>query len=249
MTQPTLGIVLFARMSSSRLPGKMLARIGPTTLLERVVGRARLVGVPLLLATSTDRTDDALHEAGEGLGVEVFRGSVDDVLGRACRAARSAGFDGFARLCGDRPFFPIDDMRRALGVMEESLREGVPCDLVTTRLPRPVPPGLLTEVVRTAALEEAHASATSPDEFEHVTTRFYARPGDYRIHALPTPLQDLVGVSLTVDTESDRVRIGALIDACPDIAESAWSAALRARAAAFAFDTVTPAGRQTKGQE
>jgi len=215
--QPRLGIILFARMSSSRLPGKMLERIGPTSLLERVVARARLLDHPIVLATSADPTDDPLARAGVDLGVAVHRGSLDDVLDRACAAARAAAFDAFARLCGDRPFLPLDDMRTGLALMRDSLRGGRGLDLVTTALPRPVPPGLLTEIVRTDALELVRARATSPPDREHVTRGFYEDPGGYAIRALPSPLQDLTGVHLSVDTESDRARLGALIDMHPDV--------------------------------
>lgn len=226
--EPRLGIILFARMSSRRLPGKMLRPVGPTSLLERVVSRARLLEHPLLLATTSDPADDVLCEAAGRLGLEVFRGSVDDVLDRACRAARLAGFAAFARLCGDRPFLPLDDMREGLAIMRRGLAAGDACDLVTTALPRHAPAGLLTEVVRTESLERARMRAGTPADREHVTAALYADPGGYAIHPLPTPLHEFSDVRLAVDTEDDRVRLSRLIERHPDVG---FPESLAARAA------------------
>lgn len=228
---PRLGIILFARMSSSRLPGKMLLPLGPTTLFERVVARARLLAHPILLATSSDGADDPLCDAATGLGVPTFRGSLDDVLGRACEAARAAGFDAFARLCGDRPFLPLDDTRRGLSLMRERLLRGEPCDLVTNARPRSVPPGLTMEVIRTAALARLHAAARSPDEREHLTSGFLSRDLEYSVVELPSALQAFPRIQMAVDTESDRVRLGRLIaeqpaaDLCEQVAIRALMAA------------------------
>jgi spore coat polysaccharide biosynthesis protein SpsF len=222
---PRLGIILFARMSSSRLPEKMLQTVGPTTLLERVVARARLLDLPMVLATSTDPTDDPLCRAATELRLDLIRGSLRNVLDRACTAARAAGFDGFARLCGDRPFLPLADMRAGINVMQTLLERGQACDLVTTRLPRPVPPGLLTEIVRTAAVEHIRDHGADETECEHVTTRLYSDGDTYTVYPLTTPLQDLTGVSLAVDREEDRLRIGRVIEAHPDIGFSELRAA------------------------
>jgi spore coat polysaccharide biosynthesis protein SpsF (cytidylyltransferase family) len=214
---PQLGIILFARMSSSRLPGKMLMPIGPTTLLERVVARARTLPYPLVLATSSDPSDDRLCAAAEQLGVAAFRGSLDDVLDRACHAARAAGFDAFARLCGDRPFLPLADTHRGMSLMHERLARAEPCDLVTNALSSPVPPGLTMEVIRTGALERAHASARSPEEHEHVTAGFYGSGSAYAVEEIPSALRALPRVSLAVDDGADLARLARLIEARPEI--------------------------------
>jgi spore coat polysaccharide biosynthesis protein SpsF len=217
-----IGIILFARMSSSRLPGKMLRPLGPTSLLERVVARTRTLAYPIVLATSSAPSDDELCEEASRLGIPVFRGSLDDVLGRACAAARSAEFDAFARLCGDRPFLPLDDTRRGMALMHDRLLHAAPCDIVTNSGPRPVPSGLTMEVIRTTALERLRLQATSPEEREHVTSGFYLRGSEYSIVQLPSALHELArpGVprlQLAVDTEDDRVQLSRVIEANPAV--------------------------------
>ena len=215
MPEPRIGIIIFARMSSSRLPGKMLRPLGPTTLFDRVVERARLLDHDMMLATSDQKSDDPLVARAKELNLPLFRGSLDDVLGRAVATARHAGFDTFCRLCGDRPFLPLPDMQRGIETMLQSLKWGKPLDLVTTHLPAPVPAGLLTEVIRTDSLARIHESATTEEQREHVTTAFYEKPDQFRIHELQTDLRELGTVHLSVDTERDRQLIGEVIHRNP----------------------------------
>ncbi len=225
MPEPRIGIIIFARMSSSRLPGKMLRPLGPTTLFDRVVERAHLLDHDMMLATSDQESDDPLVARAKDLNLPVFRGSLDDVLGRAVAAARHAGFDAFCRLCGDRPFMPLDDMQRGMEVMRQSFKQGKPLDLVTTHLPEPVPKGLLTEIIRTETLTGVGKGATTNEQQEHVTTAFYERPSRFRIHELETDLRQLGDVHLSVDTEHDQQAISRVIEQHPALNLPEWKAA------------------------
>lgn len=218
---PRLGIILFARMSSARLPGKMLMGLGGKTLLERVIERARCVHPEVVLATSDRPEDDALAGAAASADVPVFRGRLDDVMGRAVRAATEHGFAAFARLCGDRPLFPMDDMQRGLDRMQQSLACGSPIDLVTTHAPRPAPAGLTTEIIRTEALAEARSRTDDPGDLEHVTPPFYDHPERYRIVHLETDVRDLHALRFSIDRQADLKRIGAVFERwpAPDLSE------------------------------
>jgi spore coat polysaccharide biosynthesis protein SpsF len=226
---PRLGIIVFARMSSSRLPGKMLMDLGGRTLLERVIDRARCVHPDVVLATSDRPEDDALEENAEKAAIPVFRGSLDDVMGRAVQAAQHHEFDAFARLCGDRPLFPMDDMKRGLDRMQRSLASGTPADLVTTQVPHPVPAGLTTEILRTEALAQARSSTEAAQDLEHVTTWFYDHPEQCRIVALETNARDLKGCHFSVDRPIDLERIRAVFEQHPhsDLPEHRAAALLR----------------------
>jgi hypothetical protein len=95
---PTWGILVQARMGSTRLPNKMLSEILPgTTLLEWVLQRLLAVFPKnkVVLATTTASADDPLMRAAQGLGIGVFRGSLhshEEVLLRFSEAARSPGW-------------------------------------------------------------------------------------------------------------------------------------------------------------
>jgi spore coat polysaccharide biosynthesis protein SpsF len=215
--KPRIGIIVFARMSSSRLPGKMLRDLGGRTLLERVIERARCVHPDVVLATSQRPEDDALADAAESLNAPVSRGSLDDVMGRAVQAATEHGFEAFARLCGDRPLFPLDDMRRGLALMEESLTSDEQIDLITTHAPRPVPAGLTTEIIRTEALADARSRTEDTHELEHVTTCFHDNPERFEVVSLQTRMRDFAGLHFSIDHEDDAQRIGSVLEAHPEV--------------------------------
>jgi len=159
------GILVFSRMSSSRLPGKALRDFGGMPLLAWVIRRARTLPHPVFLATSEDPSDDPLVALAEGEGVKTHRGPLDDVLGRAAGAARRFELDVIARLCGDRPYFDTEEMDRAIGLALDDPT----IDLVSNWIPGRTAPGLTTEVIAWTALERAAREASSPEDREHLT--------------------------------------------------------------------------------
>jgi spore coat polysaccharide biosynthesis protein SpsF len=96
-------IVITARLGSSRLPGKMLTPLRGRPVLEHVIERAKLATLPerIILATTREPADDALEAAARGLGVEVFRGSSEDVLVRWRDALRTFGAELMVGIDGD----------------------------------------------------------------------------------------------------------------------------------------------------
>jgi spore coat polysaccharide biosynthesis protein SpsF len=213
---------VFARMQSSRLPGKALLALGERPLIGRVLDRARRVreACGVILATSTDGSDDALAAFAHAEGVAVHRGSLDNVALRAFECAREQGWTAFARICGDRPFFDPGDTGRALALLGEDASGRI--DLVSSRLSGPVPPGLTTEVVRTAALEKALALTRDPQDLEHVTRYLYAHPEDFRLMGIAvTGMGE--GVRLVVDTDEDLRRARYIISHLSNPAEASVS--------------------------
>lgn len=192
------GIVVFSRMSSSRLPGKALRDFGGMPLLAWVIRRARTLPYPVFLATSTDPSDDPLEALAVSEGIAVHRGPLDDVLGRAVGAVQRFEIDTMARLCGDRPYFDTGEMRKAI----ELAMSDPTIDLVSNWIPGRTAPGLTTEVIARRALERAAHEAESPAEREHVTTWFYDRARDVRIERIESRANDLDG-RYAVDTPAD----------------------------------------------
>lgn len=206
MKSPAIkGVVVFSRYSSRRLPGKALMDMGGRPLLGRIIDRLRHVqnADTLIVATSDEPSDDALARFVEGEdGVELFRGSLDDVSGRALACMRAFDLDVMVRICGDSPFeIPamIDDM------VERQERSGA--DLVTNVQDRTFPSGLSVEVVTHDAFERAYAHMTEPQDFEHVTRYLYRHPQDFRIeNVLSGKGRDLTKLNLCVDTAADMER-------------------------------------------
>jgi spore coat polysaccharide biosynthesis protein SpsF len=166
--------IIQGRMSSSRLPGKILADIAGQPMLARVFARtSRAAAVSeTLFATTTDASDDPVAEYCDWSGIPVRRGSLYDVLDRYYRSAKEAKADVVVRITADCPVIDpalIDDVVR-------TLLEGE-YDFVCNRLPPPwtrtYPIGLDTEVCTFAALERAWKEAKEPQQREHVMPYFY----------------------------------------------------------------------------
>jgi spore coat polysaccharide biosynthesis protein SpsF len=194
-----IAAVLQARVSSRRLPGKILKPIlGVPMILRQIerIRRSRLID-RLVLATSTDQTDDALAELCKKNNVDCFRGSLEDVLDRFYQAARSHSPECVVRLTGDCPLTDpavIDDTLRFMS-------EGH-FDFATNALECTFPDGLDVEAMRYASLEEAWKNARLPSEREHVTPYLYQHPEHFKIGIFKNKT-DLSAWRWTVDEPAD----------------------------------------------
>jgi len=200
------GIILQARMGSSRLPGKALATIGGRTILDHCLRRLLFAGVaPVVLATTDRAEDDALESVARGVGALVFRGETDDVLARFVAAAGAFGFDIVVRATGDNPGTDI----QAPGRLIAALRNGAADYVYEDGLPY----GAAVEAVTRTALLRASNEATQLSDLEHVTT--YVRRHTRRFRVLqiqaPAPLRR-PDVRLTVDTADDLEHVRALFE-------------------------------------
>jgi spore coat polysaccharide biosynthesis protein SpsF len=169
-----------ARMTSSRLPGKVLLPAAGRPLLQILVERLqRAPGLDgLMIATTVNATDDPISALGEKLGVGVFRGSENDVLGRVCGALRASGADVCVEITGDCPLIDPEIVGEAL---TEFFRTRADHPYVSNSDPyRAVPAGLDVQVFLASALFELEAATGDPDDREHVSYGFY-RPesGDH----------------------------------------------------------------------
>jgi spore coat polysaccharide biosynthesis protein SpsF len=199
-----VGAVVQARMTSRRLPGKVLAplagRPALVWLLERLERAEGLDGV--VVATSDDATDDPVAAFCAEQRTPVFRGPLEDVAGRMLQAARAHGFEALVRLSGDSPLLDQRLVSHAAGLVRET-----GADLVTNVQPRTFPPGQSVEVLTAEALARA-LGGMSPEEREHVTGPLYQ--ADIRIvrFAADPPRID---VRLTLDTAEDHARLEAIL--------------------------------------
>lgn len=197
-------IVVQARAGSARLPGKVLLPFGRGSLLEQVVervGRAETRG-PVWVATSTGAEDDPVAAQAAAAGAHVFRGDLDDVLGRfvGCVDAMEGAPTHVVRICADRPLICSRLIDEAIAAASST---GWP-DYLSNSLVRSWPDGLDVEIVSVAALREAAARADDPYEREHVTPYMYRRPERFRLVALECPFGNHASVRVTLDTHGDR---------------------------------------------
>lgn len=226
-----LGLIVFARLDSRRLPAKALRDVAGRPLLGRVLDRVRAVrpSRPIVVATSDRTLDDPIAAFAVSEDIALFRGSADDVLGRALACAEAFGLSAVVRISGDSPFIDPALIERSIARFE-TVPNGV--DVVTTIMPKTFPPGTSVEVIGIDALRRMAAAATNPDEREHVTLYLYRNPSSFRIEAIVAPDARYQGVVLTVDEAHDLDR-------------AAWIAeALGARAAVAPLDDVAALARR-----
>ncbi len=175
----TVLAVLQVRVSSSRLPEKVLKPILGRPMLAHQLDRVRRSKKidTLVVATSTNPEDDAIAELCAREGVACFRGSLDDVLDRFYRAATGHAPEHVVRLTGD---CPLTDP----GVIDETIaffQEGDYDYVSNCQPPYTFPDGLDVEVMRFSALSSAWQEAILPSEREHVVPFIKRRPERFRL--------------------------------------------------------------------
>ncbi|RJF76810.1 spore coat protein [Azospirillum cavernae] len=199
-----LRIFVQARMSSRRLPGKVLAPFRSKPMIAHVL-RAATQALPgdgkVVVITSDDVTDDPLALYVEHLGFPVFRGPLDDVLSRFRQAAVAFPCAWMLRISADSPLI---DPQVIAAVAARCDFDG---DLVTNIFPRSFPKGQSAELIRTASLNALSDHALTTDDREHVTPYFYRNPKDFRILNIRLGADLSSSASHTVDTLDDLRRL------------------------------------------
>lgn len=192
-------IILQARMTSTRLPGKVLMPVLGKPLLTYQLERLNRVARAdkIVVATTVNATDDSVAALCAELGIACHRGSEMDVLGRYYEAALQAGAETVVRITGDCPLMDPAVVDR---VIEEY--QGGSADYVSNTLERTYPRGLDVEVFSFSALEEAWRYGRSPAEREHVTPYIYRHPESYVLGNVRNA-RDLSHHRWTVDTPED----------------------------------------------
>jgi spore coat polysaccharide biosynthesis protein SpsF len=212
---PRIVIIIQARMSSTRLPGKVLLPLNGRPVLSYVVERCRRsMAHEVVVAISDTPADDPLEQWCGGQGYTVLRGSEDDVLSRYVMAAEQTHADIIVRITSD---CPASDPAIINRVIQTLLDENV--DYAHARAephyPDALPRGLNTEVFWRRTLNELNLRTTDAKQREHVTYRVEQDPF-FRIIKVPTP----VGLArpdyrITLDTANDLAMLTRLFAECP----------------------------------
>ncbi|SYZ74701.1 conserved hypothetical protein [Candidatus Zixiibacteriota bacterium] len=191
--------ILQARMSSTRLPGKVLLPILGEPMLERQLERINRAEKfdHLIVATSVGREDDAVAAFCFERRVDCFRGDLENVLDRFYHAAKNYDAHTIVRLTGDCPLADPEIIDRAIALFETGK-----FDYVSNTVERTFPVGLDVEVFSTETLNDAWREAVLPSEKEHVTRYIYTHPHDFRIGQF-TAEQNHSALRWTVDEPAD----------------------------------------------
>jgi len=196
-------------MSSSRLPGKVLAPVMGQPMILRQLERLRRAERvdEIVVATSTEADDDAIAELCAQSGVTCFRGSLHDVLGRFVEAATASKADIVLRLTAD---CPLTDPRVVDGLTNHLLTGDY--DYASNTLERSWPHGLDVEAITSEALETAGQETDDPYDREHVTPFLYNHPDRFTLSSY-TGNSNQADLRLTVDYPEDLDVITRVYDA------------------------------------
>lgn len=190
------GVILQARLGSTRLPRKALLPLGGGTLLESALRRLSRVRADAYVLATEERSAPEFRDLALACGFSLFVGPEDDVLARYCLAIRAFHIDVVVRATGDNPFVSpeaasclLEDPRTAQA--DYSSYQGLPL-------------GQGVEVVKAAALLAAEAEAQDPYEREHVCPFLYRRPERFSIYRPQAPERFRAPEArVTVDTSAD----------------------------------------------
>jgi len=205
--------IIQARLTSSRLPGKVLLPIAGQPMLARVVNRVRRASLvdEIIIATTSDPSDEQIEQFCNDKGLLCYRGDPYDVLDRFYEAARQTQADVIVRITADCPMIDPAEIDRVIRAFLES-----DVDFAANRLPPPfirtTPIGMDTEVCSFAALERAWREADQPYQREHVMPYLYDNEGRFKVlHAVMEP--DSGHLRFTVDTPEDLQLANEIYDA------------------------------------
>lgn len=200
-------IVIQARLSSTRLPGKVLKPFfNEKTILDIQIDTIRKV-LPthkMVVATTTNAVDDALVKHCEHHQVAVFRGSEHDVLQRFIDCADAFAAEAIIRICSDNPFLAGEELAALANVNFTA------CDYVSYQNHNGTPAikthwGLFAEYVSTAALKKAAQQTDDAFYHEHVTNYVYGNPNHFQIQLMEAPeaIYKRDDLRFTIDTHDD----------------------------------------------
>lgn len=194
----TIGIIVQARMGSTRLPGKVLKPIGKITLLEFLLTRLKKSKKvdKIIIATTDKPVDNDIEKIAVKNKIGIYRGSENDVLDRYYQAAKKYSLDTIVRITGDCPFADSEIIDQVVKLFEEKKVE-----YASNVDPPTYPDGFDIEVFTFHSLQEAWKKATKESDREHVTP--YIR--DYNLYPKTNLLnsEDLSKIRLTVDNIED----------------------------------------------
>lgn len=165
MTPPNIVAIVEARMTSSRLPGKHLLRANGKPMLQHLVERLRRVSLinKIVIATTINPADDELVNFAKDVGVDFYRGSELDVMGRVVEAGEAFAADVICEVTGDCPIIDPE-------LVEQLIQTFLENDAVYVNNGRHgLPDGMGAQVFYLSALKQSAEMTRDPLDREHVT--------------------------------------------------------------------------------
>jgi len=192
--------IIQARMSSSRLPGKVMMPLAGRPMIWHIVERARACRLveKVVVATSTEKSDDPLAAFCQQEGIDCFRGSLDNVLSRFIKILDDYSYEYCVRITGDCPLIDPEFIDKQIFVLQTY--DG---DLVWLDSSLSVLVGQGAHSTR--SLKLIASKSQHPDDLEHVGSRYLSEhPDEFRMIGM-RPLESLSNLNwrITIDEAQD----------------------------------------------
>ena len=193
--------VIEARLFSTRLPGKVMMPLAGITMLQHVIERVRQAKLvnKIILATTENPEDLVIENLCNSLGVEVYRGSNDNVMQRVLSATKNYKNSTLIQITADNPFIESEIIDKIIGASKDKK-----LDYICNHLPRYVPIGCEVRAYKRNILEKLTGKVLSDNHKSNVTSIFYDNPGEYNVFNIDTDKKYYgPGLRLTVDEPKD----------------------------------------------
>jgi spore coat polysaccharide biosynthesis protein SpsF (cytidylyltransferase family) len=198
-----IGIIIQARINSTRLPKKVIKKIEGKTILEHVILRLKKVkrGTLIILATTNKKEDDVLEKIAQKCKVAVYRGSEADVLDRFYQAAKLFNIDPIVRITADCPLIDPKIVEKVI-----KFYIGGNYDYVSNTHPVSYPDGQDVEVFSFKTLKKTWEKATSDFDREHVVDYILKNPNIFKMGNVANN-KDISSIRITLDEKEDMALI------------------------------------------
>lgn len=206
-----VGAVILSRYSSSRLPGKALIKIKDKEILKYIIERLEKVFKReyIVIATSTEKSDDVIDEFAKKENIDCYRGSLNDVASRFYEAACKRGWEYAARVCGDSIFVNIEALNSMLGILNKKHY-----DFISNVKNRTFPIGMSAEIVNLKYFGDLLKKIKKSKRYkEHVTLYIYEEEesgNHYFYYNKKVP--EAARITLSLDTAKDLEQIRKIIN-------------------------------------
>ena len=200
--------VIQARLGSTRLPYKMMLSLHGHPIIEWVVKRVMMSRKlnEIVAAIPETTENDILEKHIQTLGIDVCRGSEEDVLDRLCKAARHKKATHIVRICADNPLVAGEEIDRLIEFYINN-----PCDYAYNHIPKDntYPDGLGAEIVSFEILEYLNRKVTNKRYREHCFSYITDHAQEFSIKTFDPPNPHIArpDLKLDIDTFEDYRRL------------------------------------------
>lgn len=209
LSKQKTGIIIQARMGSTRLPEKIMMPIKNKPIFDYQLKRLGTLSYPVFIATTTKSSDDIVEKFAEERGLPCFRGDENNVLSRYYHCAKEHKLENIVRLTSDCPLIDADIIEQGISMY---FAQNDVNTYVSNTLDRTYPRGADFEVFSFKQLEIAFEQAVDPVDQEHVTPYIWKNKSGMTKVVQIKNVEDFSAFRLTLDTREDLKLISKLIE-------------------------------------